>query len=380
MWPFRRREPEPDPDTHDRALWQIGDAWPGPSTHAGVTVNADTALRLAAVWACVRLLADTVSTMPVHVFREGTRQGVTRPRFLVKPAADTPFHEWVGQVMWSVLLRGAAYGTIADRAGPGLRPVQIELVHPDRVAVTLKPDGITVERRLDGRLVDRDDLWTFAGYRFPGKAAPLSPIAYARETIGVGLASQRYGAGFFDAGGPTGVLSSEQSLTRDQAEVTKLLWQSRFEHGNDRGVAVLGYGAKFQPISVNPDEAQFLETQQLTWQQVAGIYGVPPESIAASVQGSSITYSNVEQRPLDLLKFGVGPWLVRLETALTELLPADQTVRFDPAGLLRADLKTRYEAYRVALEAGFLTVDEVRELEDRPPLPAGARPGLEAVA
>jgi HK97 family phage portal protein len=125
---------------------------------------------------------------------------------------------------------------------------------------------------------------------------------------------------------------------------------------------------------------QFLNTQRLTVQQICRIYGVPPEMIAAD-SGNSLTYANVEQRHLSLLKYAVGPWLVHLETALTDLVPRGAYVKFNAGGLLCTDLTTRYESYEIALRAGFLTVAEVRELEDREPLPAAtARPQLGAAA
>ena len=125
MWPFRKR--------HDRALWQVGDAYPGPPTAAGVRVTPDTSMRLSAVWGCVRLLADVVSELPVHVFVKGTRREVDPPKVLVTPAASTDLPDWIWQHMSSYLLRGNVMGLVVDRAGLG-RPSQIELVNPDRIA------------------------------------------------------------------------------------------------------------------------------------------------------------------------------------------------------------------------------------------------------
>jgi HK97 family phage portal protein len=141
---------------------------------------------------------------------------------------------------------------------------------------------------------------------------------------------------------------------------------------------------KYSQIQVSPEESQFLKTQEFSVQQVCRIYGVPPEMIGAD-SGNSLTYANVEQRDLSLLKYTVGPWVTRLETAISALLPTGQHAKFNTAGLLRTDLTSRYASYAIGLSNGFLTVDEVRDLEDRAPLPADTssarkRPPLTGVA
>jgi HK97 family phage portal protein len=240
-------------------------------------------------------------------------------------------------------------------------------------------DDGTVTHRLDGREVDRDDLWHLRAYPTAGSLLGLSPIAYAAETIGLGLAAQQYGAQYFrDSSTPSGYLTGDQLLTQAQADEMIARWEVR--HKTRRATAVLGKGLEFRQIMVPPEESQFLETQRLTVQQVCRIYGVPPELVAADA-GNSMTYSNLSERTLGLLKFAVDPWLVRLETALTDLVARGQYVKFNRGSLLRADTKSRYEAHAIALQAGFLTIDEVRELEDREPMPAApARPQIGAVA
>jgi HK97 family phage portal protein len=372
MWPFRKRE--------DRAVWQVGDAWPGPATFSGVSVSPDTALRLSAVWACIRILSDTISTLPYRTFDADTLRPVAPPSLLVAPAAHTKWHSWIAQIMRSTLLTGDTYGLIAARAGAGMRPSQIELVHPDRVSATLATDRMTTIYRFDGREIIRgEELWRFPGYEYPGVPGGLSPIAYARETVGLGLATQKYGAEFFGAEGrPAGLLFADKKLDDTEFDTLQKRWNE--QHVGKRRTAIVE-GLKYEAVGVPPEKAQFLETRQFTVQEIAMIYGVPPEMIAAAVAGQSITYSNTETKPLDLLKFGVGPWLVRLQAELDDLLPGSIVGRFDPAGLLRADLKTRYDAYQVAIDGGWLTIPEVRALEELPPVPAGSeRPRLEAVS
>jgi len=354
---------------HDRALWQVGDAYPGPATASGVRVTPDTALRLSALWGCVRLLADVVSELPVHVFKEGTRDEVDPPRVLVTPAANTDLPDWLWQHMHSYLLRGNVMGLVVDRARLG-RPSQIELINPDRVAPQVDQYQRTVIWRLDGQEIDPSDLWHRRCYPVPGQPLGLSPVAHFAQSIGLGLAAEAYGATWFgDANTPSGILTTDHDLSRPQAEDAHDQWM-RIRR-NRRDVAVLGEGIKFEPISIAPEESQFLDTMKFNVQQIARLFGVPPELLGAE-SGDSLTYANIESRDLSLLKYSVGPWLGRLERAMDTLVSRSQYVKFNAAALLKTDTLSRYQAHKIGLEAGFLTIEEVRELEDRQPLPGGA--------
>jgi HK97 family phage portal protein len=310
-------------------------------------------------------LADCVSTLPLHGFR-GDDQLPELPPLLRSPAAGTALHDWLYQVMVSLLVRGNAFGIVTARSGATMLPSQVELAHPDKVGVSVSSEG-RVTWRLNGEELDPADLWHVRAYSFPGSVLGLSPIEYARQTIGLGLAAEKFGAQFFgESAIPSGVLTSDQDIKQEKADQLKARWRER--HQGHRDIAVLGSGAKFQPITVRPDESQFLETTKANVASVARMYGVPPEMIAAE-SGNSLTYANVEQRGLDFLTYSVRPWLVRLETAISGLLPSTQAVRFNPDALVRVALLDRYTAHRVGIEAGFLTRNEARELENRQPLP-----------
>jgi HK97 family phage portal protein len=367
VWPFKKRQ--------DRALFNVGNAWPGPASASGVRVTPDTAMRSAAVWSCVRLLADVVSELPVHVYDSDKRE-VDPPRALVTPAAGTDLQDWLWQHMVSYLLRGNVMGIIADRVTV-TRPSQIELVNPDRVTVQTAPDGTIW--RLDGQEIDRADLWHRRAYPMPGEALGLSQIAYFANTIGLGLAAEQYGSKFFrDNAIPTGVLTTDTPLTSESAAELLSRWEAA--NRDRRKTAVLGSDLKFQAISINPEESQFLDSIRLNVQQIARIFSVPPELIGAD-SGNAMTYANIESRDLSFLKYSLQPWLGRLERAMNTLVPRGQYVKFNAAALLRTDTLNRYQAHAIALENGFLTLNEVRELEDRPPLAAAAgRPRIEAAA
>jgi HK97 family phage portal protein len=335
-------------------------------TAAGEPVTVESALRLSTVWGCVRLLADSVSTLPLHVYRGDDCDPIPTPRLLQRPSADFPeLADWLWAVMASLLLRGNAWGIITDRSGAGLLPAQVDLVHPDRVSVTINGEGRRVIR-INGEEQDPADLFHVKAFTWPGELLGLSPIAYARESIGLGIGAEKYGAQFFgDAAIPSGVLTSDQHIGKEQAEALKARWRER--HKNKRDIAVLGDGAKFQPITVAPDEAQFLGTIKANVATICRFYGVPPEAMGGETAGHE-AYTSPEQRSTDLLIWCVRPWLYRIERAVSTLLPSTQRAKFNAGALVRATLLDRYQAHKLGIEAGWLLRSEVRELEDRPPI------------
>jgi HK97 family phage portal protein len=340
----------------------------GRPTASGEPVTIESALRLSTVWGCVRLLADSVSTLPLHVYRGDDRDPIPTPPLLQRPSADFPeLADWLWAVMASLLLRGNAWGVVTDRRGAGLLPAQVDLVHPDRVAVTIDGDGLRVIR-VNGVEVPPADLFHVKAYPWPGQLEGLSPIAYAREAMGLGLAAEKYGAAYFgDALVPSAVLESDQDIKKEsaqrlKAEYTALLRRRR------RDIAVLGSGAKLRAIAISPDESQFIQTQKFNVSTICRFYGVPPEMMAGETAGHE-AYTSPEMRGTDFLTFTLRPWLYRIERAVSELLPSTQRAKFNAGGFVRATLLDRYQAHKLGIEAGWLLRSEVRELEDRPPIP-----------
>jgi HK97 family phage portal protein len=291
------------------------------------------------------------------------------PPLLVTPSAGMARHEWLHAVMMSLLLRGNAYGIITGRYANTLLPSQVDIVDPDRMAVRVTTDGL-IEYRLSGVEQDPNDVWHVRAYVMPGGIEGLSPLRYAAQAIGLGLAAEQFGAQFFGDGHiPAGILQSEKDLTPKKAQEVRELWDEARQ--NNRRIAVLGSGASFKQISVAPEESQFLATLKANSATIARFFGVPPQLVGID-ETTSHTYSSPEQLSLVLLTYTVGAWLVRLETAISTLLPRNQFVKLKPAGLLRSTTLERYQAYAQALgsskQTGWLTVDEVRALEDLPPL------------
>ena len=251
--------------------------------------------------------------------------------------------------------------------GAGLLPAQVDLVHPDRVAVVTE-DGRQVVR-VGGQEYDRADLFHVKAYPFPGSMLGLSPIAYARESIGLGLGAEKFGAKFFgDSAIPSGVLTTDQRITAGDAIDLKERWNTRLK--GRREIAVLGAGARFQPITIAPEEAQFIQTQQFNVATICRFYGVPPTALGGET-GGHMDYSSPEMRATDLLTWTVRPWLYRIERAVSGLLPRTQSAKFNAGGFVRATLLDRYQAHKLGIEAGFLTVNEARAYEDLPPLQQG---------
>jgi HK97 family phage portal protein len=355
QWPWTR---------HDRALFQVGDLTPA-STYAAVPVNPTTAMQHSAVWACVDLIASAISTLPLAAYRGGElRPLADLPPILRQPSATMDLLDFVYATLQSLLVRGNAYGLIVDRAGAGLLPSQVELLAPDRVAVNV-PNG-SIEYRVDGQEVDPASIWHVKAFCVAGSVVGLSPIAHARQAVGLGVAAERYAAKFFgESAIPSGILTSDQDIRPQQAATLKERWNAR--HQGNRDIAVLGNGARFQAITIPPEEAQFLETTRANVATVARYFRMQPEMIA-SESGGSLTYSNVEMRALHLLTFTLRPWIVRLETALSALLSSTTSVKFNAGALVRTDLLSRYQAHESAIRAGWKLRSEVRELEDLAPV------------
>jgi HK97 family phage portal protein len=360
-WPFTRR-------TENRDLWQVGDL-PMPSTYAGMPVSADSAMRLSTWWGCINLLADCVSTLPLDVYRSGDRTPMaTLPPLLQQPGANEDLGDWLYMLMTSLLSRGNAYGLTTARGGAGLLPAQVDLQPPDLVT---PPVWGQPERRyqIGGQWHEPEDVFHVRAYRMPGSLVGLSPVQYARQAIGLGLGAERYAAKFFgDSAIPSGVLTTPGQITQEQADTIKARW--KFAHQGERDIAVLGNGATFQAITISPEEAQFLETSKAGVATICRFFRVPPEMMAGESAGH-MAYTSPEMRSTDLLVYAVRPWLVRLERAISRLLPRNQTAKFNPDAIVRVTLKDRYEAHATGIAAGFLTINEARQLEDLPPLQQG---------
>lgn len=345
----------------------------GPSSLA----KPEQALIVPAVWACVNLLSSAVSMLPLETYRRtsGVPARITDPMLVTNPSADMTQSEWLHMLMVSLLLRGNAYG-LKTGLDTGVRPTQLVLLNPDKVR--MRDDGNGGVRYFVGP--NQTDvtarMWHVRGMTLPGTSVGLSPIEYAATAIGVDLASRKFARDFFDGGGiPKATLSSDQMLTQEQADTAKQRLQVATAN---REPAVFGAGIKYQPISVRPNESQFLETQAANISEIARFFGIPAEMVGGKT-GSSLTYTNVEQRSLDFLTYGVSFWLKRIEDAFFGLLPQPQFVRFNAAALLRADAQTQAEVDVLNVAGKIRPPSEIRTEHNWAPLTTAQKAELELI-
>lgn len=346
-----------------------------PLVDAGVHVDGDTAGRHGAVFACVDLIARLTSTLPVHEYDRigGVQRQLATPPVLERPDGELDVTNWLYQALDSALKRGNAYGLIQRYDNRGW-PAQIVSVHPDCVSWSRKGNYGPVEWKLEGEPIGKwpaGDLWHLPAYTIAGCPVGIAPITYAALTIGIGLAAQRFGATWFrDGMVPAALLKNEAEVPPELAELVKEMWRDALS-GN-REPVVLGDNWSYEPISIKPEESQFLDTIQANKADVAMFFGVAPEDIGATrANGSTIVYQNIGQSNTNLLVRTVHAWIVRLERALTAVRPRPRYVKLNPNALLRVDPKTQAEISDIEIKNGMRNQDEVRELHELPPIPGG---------
>lgn len=385
--PFRKHSPHGPPQTEQRAItalpWNVG------GTTGGVAVNENRALSLVPVFAAVSLLAGSVSTLPIKSYRRGAQPTPlsTLPPLLAALEDAGQLVSWLHRCMTSLLLRGNAYGLVTSRDAFG---------YPTSI-VWLDPHSVTVqESALSGRGSPTEPIWYWWGREVPpndlvhipwftraGTVLGLSPIRAFGDTINAGLSVTDYGLTWFQNGGfPPGTFrNTENTVSQEVAEAIGARLDRAMQK---RRPLVYGKDWEYNPISVPPDEAQFVASAQLSATQIASIYHVPPEWIGGQ-SGTGLHYSTAEQDQIQYVMHGVRPWVETLECAFYPLLPEGIYVKFDTDALVRADLRTRHEVYAIDAGIGLRTVDEMRAQEDWGPLPADSnhsnnRDDAEAVA
>lgn len=337
-------------------------------------------LQKVAVWSCVCLTATIAECMPVEVFDSDgpDKKRMKMPSWLADLGGDGQgLPDWLFQAVWSWMLRGNVYGVqpagmVDARMGT---PTMIQLQHPDSVAVvepfdTSKPPQWRV---MGKELAAGQQMWHRRVFPVPGRLQGASPIETAAGTISLAVETTKFGLMWFhDGAHPSGILSNEGKISQEATKTAKERFMSALR--GSREPVVLSGGWKYQPVQISPSESQFLETQGFTSAECCRLFGPGYAQIFGYETGESLTYANVEQRSLDLLMYAVDPWLVRLERALSRLLPADRHLKFNRGGLLRSDLLTRYQAHEIAIRNRLKTVNEVRAIEDLPPVSWGEEP------
>jgi HK97 family phage portal protein len=339
------------------------------STYAGITVNPLTALQVSAFWACVNLICNTISGLPVHSYR--VRGGITvqieqDPPVVASPSGRLTRSDWLSQAAHSLVVRGNAYGVIVDRDYLGYA-TQVEMRDTQDVQVTQEGKTGPVHYKVDNVEVPPEDIVHFRGLMPPGGVVGIPALEAMRNTLGVELAAERYGAQWFaDGAHPSAILQTDiDKITEESARIVKERFLAAIR---GREPVVLGQGLKFQAVQESPANSNLMEIQRFGIEQVARFFGIPPEMIGGASSGSSVTYANREQRAIDFVTFAIKPWLVRIEEPWSALLPRGQYVRFDVDDLMRADTLSRWQANTQKLRSGALSVNEVRQDEHLAPI------------
>ena len=364
----------------DRSAW--GDFWFEPvsaRTSSGVRVTPDASLRLSAVYACVRILSETMASLPIVLYRkrvDGGKDRVTdhwlHTLLCRRPNRyQNPF-EWREMLQGHLALRGNAYCQIITN--PRGEIVELVPIHPDRVRMEILRSGEfryrVTDRFGDEAVLPRGDVWHLRGLSSDGLMG-MSPIELARESLGMALAAQDYGSRFFaNDAKPTGGWIEFPGSFKD-AEAKKIFRESyqAAQSGANRGkVLVLENGMKFHEVGVTNKDAQFLELRKFQITDIARIFRVPPHMIADLDRA---TFSNIEQQSLEFVMHTMTPWAERWEASIgSELLldGDDLEVEFDFANLMRGDAASRSAYYQSGIQNGWLTRNEARVAENLNPL------------
>jgi len=351
----------------------------GMQSGSGATVNDYTAMRVAAVYSCVRIISETVGSLPLHIYRRtatGKERADTHPLYRV--LHDTP-NPWMTAMEFRELmqahlcLRGNAYAYI-NWVGPD-RVSELVPLHPDRVVVKQRADmALEYQLRTDKgvRVIQAEDMLHVRGLSADGITG-RSVLEDARETIGVSIATQEYAGRFYRNDATPGVvLSHPAKLSKEAAERLKSSWNQAYGgSGNARSTALLEEGMKIERLSLSADDSQFLETRQFQRSEIAGVFRVPPHMIGDL---SRATFSNIEHQGIEFVTHCIRPWLVRWEQALSRALftvPAVYYPEHSVEGLLRGDIKSRYDAYAIGRTNGWLSANDIRSLENMNAVPNG---------
>lgn len=346
----------------------------------GRTVTPTTAMQASAVYACVRVIAETIASLPLFVFKtteKGKEKAYKHPLFYIlhdlanEEMTSFTFRE---TLMTHILLWGNAYAEIEyDQMGnvKGLWPLRPDNVFPERNSEgklqyrVILPDGT-------GGILPKERVLHIPGLGYDGVIG-LSPIAMARESIGLSLAAEEFGARFFGNGAkPGGVLEHPGKLSKEAMERLRTSWNEMHQGlSNQHRIAILEEGMQYKQLGIPPEDAQFLETRKFQIEEIARIFRVPLHLIQNLDRA---TFSNIEHQSIEFVVHTIRPWLVRWEQTLNWKLFANSRkffAEFNVDGLLRGDIKSRYEAYATARQWGWLSVNEIRAMENMNPIENG---------
>lgn len=358
---------------------------PGMGTDSGMRVSPESAMQLAAVFACIRVITETLASLPLIIYKKlpdgGKERALDHPLYKIlhnRPNIYQTGFEFVEMMQGHLELRGNAFAEICP--GPAGAIDSLVPIHPDRVQVYRLPNGrlrYQVRAWYDGSLKNyaMEEIFHVRGLSSDGMVG-MSPVAVQREMIGVSLAQQEYAARFFaNDAQPRGIYETPQKLSPEAYKRLRETLQDANTGANRHKAALLEEGLKYTAIGLNNRDSQFLEARQYSIGEIARMFRVPPHKIGDL---SKATFSNIEQQAIEFVVDCMRPRAVRWEQRIqTELLdPLDlgdgneYFAEFLMDALLRGDLKSRYEAYNIGRNGGWLTPNDVCRMENRNPIPA----------
>ena len=370
-------------DMDDRSPW--GSFWFEPvtlRTVSGARISTETALRLSAVYACVRILAESMASLPFILYRPGSGRGKVEVTdhwlyqlFHIRPNRyQNPF-EWREMLMGHLALRGNAFCRIVGNAKGEI--TDLIPIHPDRITLVLSPTQAdeysyrVVDRFGNQTTLPRGSVWHLRGLSSDGMMG-LSPIEMARESFGLALAAQDYGSRFFaNDAKPTGGWIEYNGTFKDKSarDTFRESYQSAQGQMNRGKVLVLESGMKYHEVGVTNQQAQFLELRKFQVTDIARLFRVPPHMIADLDRA---TNNNIEQQSIEFVRYTMRPWAERWEASIrADLMLDDEGLdcEFDFAALMRGDANSRATYYSAMVSMGALTRNEVRMAENYAPLP-----------
>lgn len=343
---------------------------------AGVEVTPENAERNMAVYRAVNLTASTVASLPLKIYRDTLdgRSEINPGLFQDPIYPDLTWYEALESAVRHLLLYGNAYFLkIPNEAGTAT--ARLLPIHPTQVSVKRVPQVNSQDSGKRFRVQGIDELLTPAELlHIPYVLAAdgitgLSPIAVARTTIGTAIAAEEVAAKLFDSGLlQGGILQAEENITDAQAESVKRQWMEKVR-GQVRAyeINVLSKGFRWMPATIPPKDAQWIEARRYGTEDIARLFHTPPDLL---FENGATGNTNVEQRALTWVKFGLAPLLTRIEDRLSlHLLPRGSFCEFEVVGLLRGDSKTEAEVLAIAIDKGWMTINEVRAIKNLPPLP-----------
>ena len=326
----------------------------------GVMVDNSTSLGLVTFFRCVELISSTIGSLSLHVYRNGERVEPT-PRIVIRPNPSETRLDTYSALIASALMRGNGYAVLGDYDRFG-NPQQMVVVNPDAVSVQLNKNNGFVSYKIGDTTYTPQEIFHLRGFMLPGHIIGSGVLDLQKHSLGLAIAEHEYTERVFSEGSiPSGVISTDADMTPETAQELKQGWVNS-HGGRNRTPAVLAGGLKYTPVQLSNSDLELLEARKWSATQVAAMFGVPPH-LAGAPSNDSLTYNTVTEDTRSFVRFGLRPWIVRLQQSISDVLPRGQSASISLGDYLQPDLLTRMQAAEIAINAGIKTPEEVRAEE-----------------